>query len=320
MCTLYMIGNGFDLAHRLPTSYWDFRKFLEAHDLDFLIEFENLYGIPQIDVGDPYTNATAWQDSIKALLWGSLEENMSHVDTTSIVNMSDSIVDQLGLDGGNWGIEDTMNEYWRERFSFLEQLPEYVQQWVESIDLSNTSPRKSSLVGIAGAKFLTFNYTATLEECYRIDPDSIIHMHGALPHFADYGPVMGHGFKAGIADHRIKAHEADAIFDEGRKSIENALADIFQATIKDTELIIREHENYFRSLHSCDHVVVIGLSYCQVDIPYLLAVKRHISPAARWTMFYYSDDDMLNLEKAIATLNIEKTLIDPKRTDEFWDS
>jgi hypothetical protein len=28
--TLYVIGNGFDLAHGLPTSYAQFHKFLEA--------------------------------------------------------------------------------------------------------------------------------------------------------------------------------------------------------------------------------------------------------------------------------------------------
>lgn len=26
--TLYILGNGFDLAHKLPTAYWDFRTYL----------------------------------------------------------------------------------------------------------------------------------------------------------------------------------------------------------------------------------------------------------------------------------------------------
>lgn len=28
--TLYILGNGFDLAHELPTAYWDFRTYLTA--------------------------------------------------------------------------------------------------------------------------------------------------------------------------------------------------------------------------------------------------------------------------------------------------
>ena len=37
---LYIIGNGFDQAHDLKTSYWDFRCYLERYAEDFLIEFE----------------------------------------------------------------------------------------------------------------------------------------------------------------------------------------------------------------------------------------------------------------------------------------
>ena len=54
---LYIIGNGFDIAHKLPTNYWDFRKYLEYVDYGFLNAFEiyqdvkivifvHLYGVP----------------------------------------------------------------------------------------------------------------------------------------------------------------------------------------------------------------------------------------------------------------------------------
>ena len=42
---LYIIGNGFDIAHGLPTQYWDFRKYLEKVDYDFLRAFEMHYYI-----------------------------------------------------------------------------------------------------------------------------------------------------------------------------------------------------------------------------------------------------------------------------------
>lgn len=40
---LYIIGNGFDIAHGLK-SYWDFRSHLEKYAEDFLIELKKLYG------------------------------------------------------------------------------------------------------------------------------------------------------------------------------------------------------------------------------------------------------------------------------------
>lgn len=49
MKTLYIIGNGFDIAHNLPTSYWHFREYLEDMHQDFLADFEYLYNIDEIE-------------------------------------------------------------------------------------------------------------------------------------------------------------------------------------------------------------------------------------------------------------------------------
>ena len=45
MSTLYIIGNGFDRAHGLKTSYCDFRNYLEKYAEDFLVQLENMYSI-----------------------------------------------------------------------------------------------------------------------------------------------------------------------------------------------------------------------------------------------------------------------------------
>lgn len=45
MKTLYIIGNGFDIAHGLNTSYWNFREFLAENYQEFLQMFEQQYGI-----------------------------------------------------------------------------------------------------------------------------------------------------------------------------------------------------------------------------------------------------------------------------------
>ncbi|MEZ5451194.1 MAG: AbiH family protein, partial [Thiothrix sp.] len=42
---LYIIGNGFDIAHNLPTKYWDFRNFLDQVYPEFLNQFEEAYDI-----------------------------------------------------------------------------------------------------------------------------------------------------------------------------------------------------------------------------------------------------------------------------------
>ena len=42
---LFIIGNGFDIGHGLPTQYWDFRTYLENVYPDFLHAFEEHYYI-----------------------------------------------------------------------------------------------------------------------------------------------------------------------------------------------------------------------------------------------------------------------------------
>lgn len=42
---LFIIGNGFDIGHGLPTQYWDFRTYLENRDPNFLTAFEEHYDI-----------------------------------------------------------------------------------------------------------------------------------------------------------------------------------------------------------------------------------------------------------------------------------
>lgn len=65
---LFIIGNGFDLAHGLKTQYWNFREFLEWRDLNFLIQFEAGY----------YLDSGARDDVLKGVLWERLEENIAY--------------------------------------------------------------------------------------------------------------------------------------------------------------------------------------------------------------------------------------------------
>lgn len=42
---LFVIGNGFDLAHCLKTAYINFREYLEGEDEEFLYDLEGMYGL-----------------------------------------------------------------------------------------------------------------------------------------------------------------------------------------------------------------------------------------------------------------------------------
>lgn len=43
MKRLFIIGNGFDIAHNLPTKYADFKKFLEKTDIKLFNKIFEIY-------------------------------------------------------------------------------------------------------------------------------------------------------------------------------------------------------------------------------------------------------------------------------------
>ena len=73
---LFIIGNGFDIGHNLPTRYWDFRNYLEIHYPDFLYDFEQHYHI--------YPSMP--EERKAELLWNELETNLANIDEDVIID------------------------------------------------------------------------------------------------------------------------------------------------------------------------------------------------------------------------------------------
>ena len=59
MKTLFLFGNGFDLAHGINTNYASFRNFLLEKHEDFLSVFEKMYDIEPLDDTEPWYSINA---------------------------------------------------------------------------------------------------------------------------------------------------------------------------------------------------------------------------------------------------------------------
>ena len=215
---LFIIGNGFDIGHGLPTQYWDFRKYLENVYPDFLYAFEEHYYIyPRM------------ADAEKAkLLWNELETNLANIDEDVIIENGVSV--DMDLEGGDVGIEDTLYQYFSDEYSYIERLAKYLKQWVRTIKIRDTK-KKSSLI-TDEAIYITFNYTAVLENVYGISPSKITHIHGSLRQY-DIEPVLGHGNQERIERILEKKEEAERLFDEKWTSICRVVEDYYKRTYKD---------------------------------------------------------------------------------------
>lgn len=239
MSTLFVIGNGFDRAHGLKTSYWDFRKYLEKYAEDFLVQMENLYSIAPFERLDKRFKKNKniqnrRDDAIYKTLWKNFEYGLGEANEAEMLDFSKSIVDDLDLDGGPVGIKDTMDDYWEEQYRFIEGLNEYVGKWIRQVRLFKAAPMKATFIDNSEDYFFTFNYTSVLERIYRVPSNHILHIHGGLYPYCDEPPILGHGNVKKIEEYREKAERAAEEYDEGKESIYNAVANYYERTFKNT--------------------------------------------------------------------------------------
>ena len=323
MSKLYIIGNGFDLAHGLETQYKHFRRFLLKNEEQFLCDLERLYGYYPFDPDDYHIPADKQADMIKRYdamiedqLWNTYEDSLGKPNEEEIQGICETAADSLkDIEFG--GIEDTLNAHYEEQFRFVEKLQDYVFTWAKQIDLSTASIRKKALRNNAQDWFLTFNYTPVLETVYGINSSRICHIHGViLPYDLYNRPVIGHGNREAKEWHEKWQKECADLFDEAGSSMNRAFVKFYQRTYKDVDHAMTHHAAFFKGLAGINEVLVIGHSVNQIDIPYYKKIIKE-NPAAVWKVYYYKDSEKPNMEQTLKNLGIKNYTMIPNK--EFWD-
>ncbi|CED57349.1 putative uncharacterized protein [Aliivibrio wodanis] len=139
MKSLYIIGNGFDLWHDLPTSYAKFYEFAK----NTLDELENYYSFDLQEL-EP------WHDFENAL--GAFDAN-SFLEFHNEVDIMSDDFKQKQI----FGLEDEITEQTDIHVSTVQ---ETFIGWVNQIDVSQI---KTKMQFPEDSHFLTFNYTSTLQ-------------------------------------------------------------------------------------------------------------------------------------------------------------
>lgn len=301
---LYVIGNGFDRAHNLPTRYWDFRTYLAQHYPDFLSSFEENYDI--------YQGMTDEQKG--KLLWNALETNLANIREDVIIEDATHI--EMGLESGEVGIEGTLRDYFEEQFDYIKKLEIYLKQWVRTIRIRDLNRFTSKLDNSNNDIFVTFNYTAVLETTYRINEENVIHIHGSLRDNAD-DPILGHGNSNRIEDIKGRRNHAVIKADEKESSICYVLQDYYQTTYKNVS-------NYMHKLNRLvtkkfDEVIVLGHSIAGVDLPYFKRLDEITSKKLKWRVCYFDKDEKRDMFEALKSQGISPKRIEMFHSSEFYD-
>ena len=301
---LFIIGNGFDIGHNLPTSYWDFRTFLVRVHQNFLNVFEEQYDI--------YANMHDEQK--KAILWSRFETNLANIHEDEIISMGTGI--EMGLESGDIGIEDTLYSYFGKQYKYIEKLAVFLKDWVRTIKIRDCLPRVSSINPSNHDYFITFNYTAVLENIYRISPGNVLHIHGSLREYTP-DPIIGHGNQERILKIQKQIDEADSLFDEKLSSICHVVKDYYTRTLKD----IKSHSYSLRTLldKKIDEIIVIGHSVEGIDMPYFDLIDLYTGKAKKWIVYCYDMKEAPTKKQSLTDAGIDGNRIILKGTKEFYD-
>lgn len=172
MCAnLWIIGNGFDLAHGLRTKYNDFKEYLDEYnpDLKSVLE-EGCY--------DPN------------FLWSQFEDALGYLDYDYLLDVYRAEVD-IGLDSPGLCARNMIQTIVDIR-RILEELPEALNEWISTIDITDIEqlPLINTYMTETENYFINFNYASTLECVYNVDYNRIYYIHGSQ--YNEDSLVLGH--------------------------------------------------------------------------------------------------------------------------------
>jgi len=297
MSKLYIIGNGFDLHYGLATSYTDFERYLKTHHIQLLDSLNKYYYIAENDQH----------------LWSKFEESLANLDKDSLLDYLSEYFDDTSDRGRNaMGIEtetylNLLTNVLRCEFSKF-----ILKAEAKGID-------RSKLIQIdIDAKFISFNYTKTLEKNYIIPSSNIFYIHGiasekeqiTLGHstdpelFNDEKPEPTPPERASNEDlelwYEYMSDQHNPIYDD----CVSAVNKYFLSSFKDTKNIIKENSAYFNDLYKIKEVFIYGHSMSDVDMPYFEKIASTVKSGCHWCISYYDENEKEELEYTLEYLNI----------------
>ena len=291
---LYIIGNGFDIAHDIKCKYGDFKDYLGDNHPNYYESISHGYA------GSNYL----WKD-----FENELPSCATHIEEWGL-EMGNSMREEIDYDP----MDDMGIGLWLDnQYKFLNELPKYLRFWVQSIDINKKPKFKIE----KDALFLTFNYTATLEKIYSIERDNINHIHGFVENKNEL-LIIGHCDQDTISEALNKKLNAEEQFEDCAISTFDRVAQYCETTLKRTNYIIEANSYFFNHLSHIDEIVIIGHSLNEVDMPYFRKVLQSVSPNAVWTACYHDDSDEQRFKNILINLGVDKEKVLVHKTEELY--
>ena len=270
---LYIIGNGFDLHHGIPSAYSSFGQFLADHDPETANLVEQYF-------------------SVDKDFWSEFEERLADFNSELLIDDAQQFLVSYGAD--DWSDayhHDYQYELDRVVSRISNTMRERFAEWIRQLRIPQTPLPSSVQLNIdPKATFLNFNYTPSLQRLYGVSDSHILHIHGAAID-PESSLVLGHGWEPPNLDpYRFESEpeNADMRVIEGIQIVD----DYFKKTFKPTSSVLQSNDAFFQNLRNVREIRVMGHALASVDRPYFDRVIQSIEANdVRWKVSYYEDLD-----------------------------
>ena len=212
-----------------------------------------------------YADFMAWLQGNRPKVYSTLNRIYGDCDGNNWSDFEDSLA--------SFNLDDYSDDVTRDDLMRLKaELNEALGSWAKTIGMPEPGTAIDDID--RNAVFFTFNYTRTWEDFYGIDEDRIVHIHGSV----DSGNlIFGHDSTGdAVSDEELKearrTHmDADLYKDLVHIKMSQEFADVFRKPVAE---IIEKHGSDFDALAGIEEMIVLGVSYSDIDMPYFERIVK----------------------------------------------
>ena len=300
---LYIIGNGFDQHHGAQCGFEDFMKWVKKND-------ESLFtGLTQV-----------YNDAEDNKWWKDFENSLALLNISYYANKKGNLYDPEYIKEGSIKekTEYASQKVIEEFDKIKESLRQDFQVWLSEVYENCTKDKKIRFPS-EGSIFLTFNYTKTLEDIYKIDAKRVYHIHGVIDDKESM--IVGHGLGEEELNDMLKSQEL-RIGEVWNKKLnrmtrlqivtpmhkELAALSSLESIVslkKDVEGCIEKNQQFFNEILDVERIYVYGFSFSSIDMPYLEKIIRRTKPETHWVISWYLQDDKRRIMDFVIRYDIQ---------------
>ena len=308
---LFIIGNGFDIAHGLPTRYNNFRDFLVS---SYNIKEDNSLELPYLEYKDN-SNITyedkakiariivKYIDGINGGNWCNFEEYLGKIDYNKYLN----ILTCTDID---------LNNNLEKKFiclclCFKKWLSVLFEEWINSIKIENIKINNyfKNYINPEKDYFLTFNYTKILENLYKCK--NVLHIHGCID--KELHPIKK--IETNL-DKIIFGYKENAVYlkslIEGINLVDDMNGIAFETAsklIKRVDKVINMYSNCFEKIERSNitRVNSYGFSFSEVDLTYIKKIISSIK-INKWYLnkfSYYNKKELRRIKQILKSFGFK---------------